>query len=147
MKNLSLILVFMCGFYGITHSGPLTGEMSKCLVSNTNASDKSLFIQWIYAAMSSHPHVQSMSNISPEVEENLQRRTADMIMELLTVRCKAETAQAIKVEGESSFQAGFELLWQAAMQELMSDAKVAQHLAGLDSYFDAKKLQNMFNQK
>ena len=73
MKNMSLILVFILGFYGVAQAGPFTDEMSKCLVRNTSEADKTLFIQWIYAAMSSHPAVQSMSKISPEMGENLTR--------------------------------------------------------------------------
>jgi len=147
MKNMSLMLVLILGFYGVAQAGPLTDEMSKCLVTNTSEADKTLFIQWIYAAISSHPDVKSMSNISPEVGENINRRAAEMLLELLTVRCKAEAGQAIEFEGKSSYWTSFDLLGRASMQGLISHPQVAQYLASLNSYFDAEKLKNIFDKK
>ena len=147
MKNMSLMLVLIVGLSGAPEAGPLTDEMSKCLVTNTSEADKTLFIQWLYAAISSHPDVKSLSNISPEVGENINRRAAELLLELLTVKCKAETEQAIEFEGKSSYRTSFGLLGRVSIQELLEHPQVAQYLASLNSYFDAEKLKNIFDKR
>jgi hypothetical protein len=136
------MLLFIFGVQGIAQAGPFTDEMSKCLVKNTSESDRTLFVQWVYAAMSSHPDVKAMSNVSPAIADDLNKRTANLVMELLTVRCKAETEQALKYEGASSFQASFSVLGSVAMQGLMSNPNVTQYLSGLNKYVDAEKLKS-----
>jgi hypothetical protein len=147
MKTIGITLALAFCLCGIAQAGPFTDEMSKCLVRKTTDPDKVLFIQWIYAAMSSHPDVKAMSSISQATADALNKRAAGMMMELLTVRCKTETAQAMKYEGTSAFQASFEILGKVAMQGLMSDPNVAQYVKGLDRYFDADRLKNALGQK
>lgn len=81
------------------------------------------------------------------MREQLNKRAAEMIMELLTVRCNEECRQAVKYEGGDSFKASFELLGQVAMQGLMSHKQVNDYLSGLSKYFDEEKLKKSFGQK
>lgn len=106
-----------------------------------------MFIRWIYVAMSSHPDVAALSNISPEKRGQLNREAASLIVELLTVRCKDESQQAVKYEGGDSFKAGFEQLGRVAMQGLMSHPDVKEYLSGLESSLDVEKLKKTFVQE
>ena len=144
MKPLSLILLLIFGFSEVAEAGPFTDEMAKCLAKTTTEADKVLFIQWTYAAISSHPAVESLSNISPEIREDLNQRAANMVTDLITVRCKTETMQAVKFEGDSALRASFEVLGRVAMQGLMSDPNVARYMAGLPRYFDPEKFRTTF---
>jgi hypothetical protein len=137
------IVTILC-LCSVATAGPFTDEISKCIVMKTTASDNTLFIQWIFAAMSSHPDVESMSNISPKMRDQLNKRAADMIMELLTVRCKEECKKAVKYEGSDSLKTSFELLGQVAMQGLMTHQKVGEYLSGLEKYYDSEKLKKTF---
>lgn len=128
-------------------AGPFTDEMSRCIVQKTTQSDKTLLIKWIFAAMSSHPDVESMSNISPKLKEDLNKQAAEMIMKLLTVRCNEECKQAVKYEGADSLKTSFELLGRVAMQGIMTDRQVKEYLSGMDKYLDKEKLQKSLNLK
>jgi hypothetical protein len=129
------------------HAGPLTDELSQCLLKSTSDDDRTLFIQWIYAAMSSHPKVSAMSSITPEFADQLNRRAADLVTELLTSRCRGEATQAVKAEGEAALRGSFEVLGRVGMQGLMADPKVTEYLTGLGRYFDQQKLKAAFEEK
>jgi hypothetical protein len=147
VKGMSLVFVLILGFYGIAQAGPFADEMSKCLVNNTNESDKVSFVQWMYAAMSAHPDVKSMSNIPVELKENINKNAAKMMINLVTVKCKNESKEAIKFEGESAFAQAFEILGKSAMNELMSDPNVEEFLSGMDKYIDSNKMKTTMGLK
>ena len=68
MKNLIVCAFLACCLCSSAIAGPFTDEMSRCIVKKTSESDKTLFIQWLFAAMSSHPGVKSMPNINISFE-------------------------------------------------------------------------------
>jgi len=144
MKLRYIVLMLPLCLATIAQAGPFVDEMSKCLVRKTSETDKVLLVQWIYAAMSSHPDVKAMSRIDSERAAAINKDAANMIMELLTERCKTETQQAIKFEGEASFQTSFEVLGSVAMQGLMTNPEVAKYIAGLSTHFDEEKLKKAF---
>jgi hypothetical protein len=146
MKHIIAMVFLIFSTCNAVQASSFTEEMSNCLVQNTSEQDKTLLIQWTYAAMSAHPSVRSMSNISPVAMDDLNKRAAEMLMELLVVKCKTETQQAIKIEGETSFQTGLATLGKVAMQGLIYDANVVQYQNGLSRYFDANKLRDAFGQ-
>ena len=126
------------------HAGPFTDQLSRCLVKSTSEADKELLIKWIYAAMSSHPKVQHMGNVSVAEGAKLNKITADLMVELLAVRCKKETKEAYQYEGESIFEASFGVLGQVAMQGIMVDPNVSAYKAGLGESMDSSKLEKVF---
>lgn len=147
MKLPSLLLLAVTLFPLAAGAGPFTDEMSRCLVKNTSETDKELLIKWVFAAMAAHPKVKSLSNVSTEQGDRLNKETADLMVTLLVKRCKAETEQALKAEGASTFQASFQVLGQVAMQGLMTNPDVAQYMAGLEPHLDTKALEKAFGRK
>lgn len=147
MRRLILAVALLSAVCPQVHAGPFTDDLSKCLVKSTSDDDRTLFIQWIYAAMSSHPKVRAMSSITPEFADQLNRRAADLVTELLTSRCKAEAAQAVKAEGEAALRGSFEVLGRVGMQGLLADPNVTEYLTGLGRYFDQDKLKAAFEEK
>lgn len=141
MKRFIAICLMIIGPYTAAHAGPFTDEMTRCLVTQTSQEDRTLLIKWIYAAMSSHPDVKQMSNVTPDLGNELNKQTADLIVDLLTERCKKQAQDAMQFEGQSSFSTSFEVLGQVAMQGLMTNPEVGQYLSGLDNHFDAEKLK------
>lgn len=122
-------------------AGPFTDKLSICLVNNTSQADKSLLVKWIYAAISSHPEVRSMSNISVKKGNELNRETAALFTTLLTSRCYKETRSAIKYEGAIAFKTSFGVLGQVAMKGLIKNPDVNRYISGLDKYVDPKTLR------
>jgi hypothetical protein len=64
MKSILFVITMLLS--QALHAGPFTNQLSRCLVKSTSEADKELLIKWIFAAMSSHPKVQHMSNVSVE---------------------------------------------------------------------------------
>lgn len=126
-------------------AGPFTDAMSRCLVKETTAEDKSLFMKWMFAAMSFHPEVESLAAVTPEEADALNQKTADLMVELLAERCQAETQEAMEYEGESAIKASFEVFGQVAMMGLLSNEKVAGYLAGLETKLDLERLEKAFS--
>ncbi|WP_237057585.1 hypothetical protein [Microbulbifer sediminum] len=140
MKIFPRALLLLAILSSQAFAGPFTDEMSKCLVRETSDSDKTLFIQWLYAAMSSHPDVKNLANISPAQASQMNEDAAGLVMDLLADRCKDETAQAIKYEGKNAFETSFAVLGQVAMQGLMANQDVQGYLSGLEKHFDGERL-------
>lgn len=147
MKFIKIFTLTLIGFSINAHAGPFTDDMAKCLVKNTTQGDKEALIKWIYAAMSAHPSVKALSNVSTKQGESLNKGAADLMMELLTQRCKVETQQAIKNEGETAIRASFQILGQVAMQDLMGNPAVTKYIGGITTFVDKKSLEEAFGQR
>jgi len=147
MRLKILLFLLFISMAATAWAGPFTDEMSKCLVRSTSEADKTLLIKWIFAAMSTHPDVKSLSAVTPEKGEQLNRETAKLVMRLLTRSCKAETRQAVEFEGEDTFKASFSILGQVAMQGLMVNAEVSKYFSGFEKYLDAQELQQALGKK
>ncbi len=141
------LMVVLTAVATAAHAGPFTDEMSKCLVRSTSEADKTLLIKWIFAAMATHPDVKSLSGVTPEMGEQLNKETGKLVMRLLTQSCKTETRQAVNFEGEDTLKASFGVLGQVAMQGLMANAEVSNYFSGLEKHLDAKELQRTFGKE
>lgn len=142
ITRLSILLVLVAAFStpNTAQAGPFTDEMTKCLVQKTSNADKTLLIQWIFAAMSHHPDVNSLSNVSMGNAEELNRRTAELMTNLLAERCVEETKRAVRYEGRQALTASFEVLGNVAMNELMANPGVSGYMGALGNYVDGEKL-------
>jgi hypothetical protein len=121
--------------------GPYTDELSKCLVKSTTEADKTLLVQWMFAMMSLHPAVKSMSAMSDAERTEITRKAAGMMEHLLTVSCQPEAQQSVKYEGNGAIEASFNVLGQVAARELFTSPEVAAGLANLEKFVDDKKLK------
>ena len=143
MKRLLLVLMTFT-LAQPAFAGPFTNKLSICLVKQTNPADKELLIQWVFAAMASHPNVKHLSNVNQQQGEELNRKAANLFTDLVANRCKQETQEAIKYENELALRASFETLGKVAMQGIMSNPSVNGYMGGLQKYFDIDKLNEVF---
>jgi len=141
------LLVILITFSLPVNAGPFTDKLSICLVKSTSAADKELLIQWVFAAISAHPNVSALSNVSVGKGDALNKSTADLFVKLLTVKCKSETKQALKYEGKNAFQASFKVLGEVAMSGLMRHPNVGKYLSGLEKNMDSTALNELLGKK
>ena len=125
-------------------AGPFTDEMTKCLVKTTTEADKTLLISWVEAAVSAHPRLETLSNISSDQGAALNKDVTALLTNPLTQRCLAETQQTIRNEGDDAVEASFDFLGETAMQELMADSNVSSFMSGLESNLDEEVLEKAF---
>ena len=135
----SLIILLTCTVF----AGPYSNELAKCLVRSTSEEDKNDLMKWMFAAFASHPEVKSMASISESQREELNEKTANLMVRLLTESCRSETEQALKYEGQGTLEASFQVLGSVAARGLMSHPDVINYMAGLDKYIDAEKLKSV----
>lgn len=122
------------------YAGPYGDTLGKCLVSSTSTADRTMLIRWLFVALSLHPDVQSLSAITVQQREQINKETARIMERLLTESCVKETREAMKYEGADTIEKAFSLLGEAAMRELISDPKVAAGVEDLTKNLNAEKL-------
>jgi hypothetical protein len=148
MRKTSLVaslLVLCCGpmWPALATAGPYADDLSKCLVKQTAAADRTALMNWVFAAMALHPDVESMSTISTALRADINRSAGALFQRLLVDSCRTESKLALKYEGQPALNSAFGLLGQIAMQELFSNPKVAAGLAELQKNMDEKKLDEL----
>jgi hypothetical protein len=128
-------------------AGSYTDALASCLGDHTTGKERKELARWIFIAMSAHPEIRDLSNVSTESKERAFRTAGSIFTRLLTENCASQARAAIQNEGAASFQNAFGVLGQLAMQELTSNADVNAALLGFDRYIDRKKLEGAFAPK
>ena len=139
-----LILTVVTGLGPMTslpvYAGPYTDALSNCLASSTTPEDKLTFVKWMFAAMSRHPAVKSMANVSDAQLIDANQKVAALYMRLMTEQCKDMARAAVKNEGKAAVNTSFQVVGQVAAEDLFSNPEVAKVMSSLDTYIDSKKL-------
>ena len=130
----------------LASAGVYADDMSKCLVSSTNEADQTQLVGWLFAAISSHPSVKPMTNLTDAQRAAAVQSAGSLMQRLMLVDCRKQTADALKYEGTASIGQAFGVLGQAAMRGLMSDPSVAAGMAGMGKAIDEKKFEEMLNE-
>lgn len=126
---------------GVAQAGPYSDDLAKCLVESTTAADKNALVKWMFATAALHPAVKSIASVTDAERAQSTRSTAELFVKLLTESCRAQAQQAVKYEGATALQTGFQILGQVAARELFADPNVAQGLAELEQYIDSRKIE------
>ena len=122
------------------NAGTYTDDLSRCLVESSTSADKAVLVKWMFTSIALHPDVAAMANVSAEQRKASDKATAEMIVRLMSVTCQEQAKKAIKYEGSSAIEQGFQVFGQVAGKELFADPNVAQALGALEQHVDAKKL-------
>ncbi len=140
MKLRILSALVLLGLSSTVQAGPFNDKLAICLVENTSQADKTTLMRWIFGAMSRHPDVRDLTEVSQAQADQMNKAVADLFVALLADRCATETANAVKYEGASVISSSFEVLGKVAMQGLMTDASVNEYISGLDKNIEPGKL-------
>jgi hypothetical protein len=124
-------------------AGPFADDMAKCLVKSTSDADRADLVRWIYSAMSLHPDLASMANISDKERDELNAKAGKLFSRLLFESCRTEFVQALKNEGPTTIRYAFQILGQVATRGMMTDTHVTQSMAGLGKSIDEAKLKEL----
>jgi hypothetical protein len=139
MKKL-LLATALLALAPAAHAGAFADTLSVCLVKKTSEADKQALVRWIFVALSRHPAVKDLSSVSKEQADKLSHDVATLYQDLLLVRCKDETQDALKNEGTSAIEAGFNTLGQTAARGLMSHEQVAGYMGEMEKQLDLSAL-------
>lgn len=119
--------------------------LSRCFADSTTGKDRKDLARWVFLAMAVHPEIKQYSSPdAAKAADDTDKMMANMVTRLLTESCAQQTQTAFKQGGPAAVQSAFQLLGQLAMQELMSDPKVAASMSSFQKYVDQNKLNPIF---
>jgi len=138
-RLLGLLLLALC-FAAPVHAGPYGDALTTCFANSTTGKDRTDLARWIFVAMAQHPKMAETASISLEQRESVNRAFGADYSRLMGEACAQEVRLALEKEGEGTTRAGFEFLGKLAMQELMTNPRVAASFADTEKYIDFKKI-------
>jgi hypothetical protein len=122
-------------------AAPESQTLSACFADNTTGKDRKILARWVFLGMSTHPEMQDITHVAPDVIDNATKVTAALFTRLTTQSCRNEfRAATLSSGGSSEIQAAFQVLGQLAMQELMTDKNVMTSMSAISKYIDKKAL-------
>ena len=143
MKFFSLFfLIFIISFKS-SFSGPFSDNLAQCMIKNISDTDNRILTNWIASVMVQHPQIDI--EMSTSDIEFYNRSIALLFEDLLTVRCKQETAEALTFESEEAFASAFEVLGIVSMEKLIEHPTVISASENVINYIDLNKLSKIFN--
>ncbi len=137
--KLATVLVLMT-FSPLSIAGIYTDNLSDCLLSSTTEEDKLRLVKWMFTAISLHPAVTTLAEVSKQTRDEANKGMAELLVELLTDRCVDQTREAIQNEGSLALQTSFSVLGQVAATNLFSDPNVAAGLSSLEQFVNIQDL-------
>ncbi|MBS0393438.1 MAG: hypothetical protein JSR54_02370 [Proteobacteria bacterium] len=122
-------------------AGPYSDDLGKCLVAATTPDDRLALARWMFVAFSAHPGVAALSNVKAADVDGANAQIAGLFTKLMTEDCAEKTKAAIRFEGPSAIELGFQILGEVAGRELATSAEVQARIAGLTKFVDGKKFE------
>jgi len=142
MRFFSLFfLIFIISFKS-SFSGPFSDNLAQCMIKNISDTDNRILTNWIASVMVQHPQIDI--EMSASDIEFYNRSIALLFEDLLTVRCKQETAEALTFESEEAFASAFEVLGIVSMEKLIEHPNVISASENVINYIDLNKLSKIF---
>lgn len=135
------ILALLLAAPGLAAAGPFADDMAKCMVTSATPADRSALVKWIFGLMTLHPDLASMSNITQQQRDDINKSAAAIFQKLLTVSCRAQTQQAVLNEGPQALQYAFQILGGTATQGMLSTPQVADGAKDFVKYIDMNQLK------
>jgi hypothetical protein len=112
------------------------------MIKNISDTDNRILTNWIASVMVQHPQIDI--EMSTSDIEFYNRSIALLFEDLLTVRCKQETAEALTFESEEAFASAFEVLGIVSMEKLIEHPTVISASENVINYIDLNKLSKIF---
>ena len=142
MKFFSLIFIIIILSIKPTFSGPFSDKLSQCMIRNISDTDNRILTNWIASVMVQHPQIDI--EMSSSDIEFYNKSIALLFEDLLTVRCRQETADALTFESEEAFASAFEILGIVSMEKLIEHPSVISASENVINYIDLNKLSKIF---
>lgn len=121
---------------------PAASPLTACLTAKATSADRLLLARWTFSALTAHPDMADMSNVSPAQRTQQDRAVAALFDRLLTVDCRAETKLVMgnDTSGRAATTEAFGKLGEVAMDGLMNHPAVDAAIGGFIKYMDMTKM-------
>jgi len=125
-------------------AGPTVDQLSDCLVKATTATDKTTVLQWTFAALSTHPDLKALSNVSDAQRTQLDQKFAQVLQRVIVEQCAVQTKAVIAAEGVQAVGDSFQELGRTTGEDIIKNPEVKKQLQGVLRYVDLNKLVMTF---
>jgi hypothetical protein len=139
-----VVLVAGSAMVNTAQAGQSVDALSDCLVKATTATDKTTVLQWTFSALSAHPDLKAMSNVSEEQRTQLDQKFAHVLQRVIVEQCAAQMKTVIQTEGFQAVGESFQALGRSTGEEIIKNPAVKQQLNGILRYIDLNKLVMTF---
>jgi hypothetical protein len=147
MKRIGTTLAMGMAFAGSSaQAGIYADDLSKCLVGKASQADQTVFMQWIFSALSASPAVKEMSATTDAQHAKYNKLASQLMSRLLFKDCREQSVAALKYEGYGTLETGFGVLGQVAVRGLMTDPAVLKQLQGLGTEFDEPAMKALVSE-
>lgn len=136
--------VVLCGTAQITMASPTVNQLSDCLVKSTTATDKTAVLQWTFSALSTHPDLKALSNVTDAQRTQLDQNFAQVLQRVIVEQCATQTKAVIQTDGLQAVGESFQALGRTTGEEIIQNPQVKQQLKGVIRYVDLNKLVTTF---
>lgn len=139
-----LIAVALLGTTQFATAGQTVDQLSDCLVKATTATDKTTVLQWTFSALSAHPDLKALSNVTDVQREQLDQKFAQVLQRVIVEQCAAQTKAVIQTEGLQAVGDSFQELGRSTGEDIIQNPEVKKQLQGVIRYVDLNKLVTTF---
>lgn len=143
LSQIALATTFMCVALNTTASTTVD-QLSQCLVKSTTATDKTVVLQWTFAALAQHPDLKVMSQISEGQKQQLDKNLATVLQRILVEQCSTQTKAVIQTDGLQAVGDSFQELGSITGNEILKTPEVKSQLNGVLKHVDMGKLVTTF---
>ena len=144
---LSLIALVATAVYAQHASaGPYADDLAKCFVQSSSTDDRTLFVEWMFAELSLNPSVAPLTSITDVQRAAFTQKSADYYQRLLFKDCRQQAIDGLKYEGSTAMVAGFRIIGQVAVRELMNNPKTHAGMAALTASLNKEKLVELYKE-
>lgn len=139
--GVALTALIAIGVNDTAVAGPYTDALATCLIKSATHGDRSLLMKWVFSAMALQPDVSALATISTQQRREINKSTGALIQRLIGTSCRVETQQAMKNEGPQTLTRAFTTLSQLAADDLFSNPRVVDGMAGLADAMNAETMK------
>ena len=140
----AFLAVTLLGTAQFAVAGQTVDQLSDCLVKATTATDKTTVLQWTFAALSSHPDLKALSNVTDSQRTELDKKFAQVLQHVIVEQCATQTKAVIQAEGIQAVGDSFQELGRSTGEDIIKNSEVKQQLQGVIRYVDLNKLVMTF---
>ncbi len=141
---LSIAIVFLCVISTNVQSGQAAQQLGVCLTDSVTGKELKNIAKWIFLVMSVHPDMSMYAQVPDDSRNQTEQFVASVYTRLMAEDCPQETKAAWQAGGYVAIEVAFNLLGQAAGQELMLNGDVNAALSRFEKYLDREKLDTIY---
>jgi hypothetical protein len=137
IRILALVQALTIGLF--TFSVAHANDLGTCMVDSLNGKERKQLAKWMFFGIAAHPEISVYSRATPHDIEESDQLVGRLFTRVLTEDCPTELREAAK-SNSRAIEKSFELVGQVAMQELITNEKVANAISSYARYLNQEKI-------